>query len=1310
MRRCRSAVRRIRAAWLIVCVMTGLAAWAQDLDNEEMMKQIGQDPGAAVKALTDLEKKAISNCVSAAYVTPLALRLPFAYYPSSSEIELAFDMASPLVGEYVSVLPRPAEKRDPPRVPGLAYAYYTGLEPDQANKIRLPDFGKLTPTNTGVTAGLSIAPTADGTRFEGAHKRPVAVLFKGYLAVPETGVYTFLTRQYQVAKLMIGDRLIVDQPAGAYQPEWRSGGGAIALEAGLHPIALGVQVYGRNIPELPEDLVCYATPGKAPAPIPVSWFSHDPTNTWTLPKPGKAPAAPQDEWIAPPSVRARVVALPGMKTVAKLTLPLDAAGRGQKRFEIPELRDGAYTIEWDVAGKAIRSTLDFRRERFPWEGNELGLEHKVYPPFEPVKVDGRKVSVVDRTYTLNAQGTFDSVISKGRELLAGPIKLVVELENGQRVAWNDGKVNGKALHPDLAVFETESRSSEFGVRSSVQVEEDGCAKVGMTLNPEPRTLNPIRRAWLEIALPDAEAPLFHYAGSRCARHEYAGKTPRGGKIRWELDQGWVPCDWKAEPGPEDGMIWDASQVLNWGQGRNTFIPYVWLGGVERGFGWLSGTDRGHVSDGVEPMQELWRENGRVVLRCYFIRQPTTVDKPLQVTFGLFASPTKPIRPDWRTYPIPYPGPVNCFGGYACAEKYPDGRDFTIVDKLLGPARGEALDREWLERKEKSRAWPDMGIQYEPNDSWLKNVLYFSVHSRMTYYEEHHTPARYPEWQVFQDEWSEVEFNRFQGSDRGSSQAARSYMDFAVYYANEYLKRGVSVYFDNTMFKESSNPYNQGFVGRTMSVWTHREYYKRIWKRLTALNRSGTVFREVDFVGHTTGQPAIPVSTWFTGTLDCEQPYRRDKSRQKRGEQDKGYWPWMKWEGFLLPWPPERLQAHTMGFAAGFVPNQPMTDLSGGAGGLKSAGMGWVHELHRWNPDWATGPKWRNTSPAGQGQYPIRMTDFILWFGYGRPDVVVHNYWAESPFVGVSDPDVKWLALEKKGSGFGVQPPMPNLQSPISNPSSSGLLLLQSYKDDPVAVTVAFPRGGAMMDLFTRDVFLADGAGLTTIPLEGDYGVRLLAVAGDRAGLPPARAANALVQDDFELGLSTDLVQYRGDNNIAVVADERRPGNHLLRMRPGSHSEVMQVVPMLQSRGRDMTDARIVLRFRLPAVPTNAAELVQFHYRRDDAKERNARYSVTVGVREGAWVVQARAAREGKSVAFTDPGVNLLGKPVPGMAPDTEWHRLTIEARGARHRISLDDTLVFEGSNDASGAGSFSFGPAHWAVPFVDFDDLCVESL
>ncbi len=1054
----------------------------------------------------------------------------------------------------------------------------------------------------------------------------------------------------------------------------------------------------------------------------------------------------------PGATEVRVYPQGADKAVAEGRVPLDAQGRGQAIVKLPELADGEYRVEYRIGAVAVPASQTFKRQHFAFEGCAFGKEHKVYPPFTPVKVDGNRVAVVDRTYTVNALGLFDSVKSKERELLAAPMQLVVETADGKRVEWKgggwfDSGVKGRVAHPDLAVFKTEAKGSGFRVQSSVEVEEDGCAKVALTLNPEPRTLAPISRAWLEIAVKETEAPLFHYVGGNgTMRHHYAGKTPRGGRIVWAIEedcQSWTPMAYRVEKGPDDGEIWNSGRILPMGRPlgsgswfQDKFVSYVWLGAEERGLAWFADNLHEGVPGDV-PAQSVVRQGDRILLRVNLIAEPTVLDQSRHFTFGLQASPTKPLRADWRRHDVPAGGgcTVVCIGGYYCNSKYPDGRDFGIVDKVIEEGRTGKIDEAYWKQKDANRVWKDEKVF--GNQDWVQACHWGRANGEGRlgmYFEEHVFHPRMEEWAIFRDEWSTVEFERFTFPnwsnapgrnywDCGNARpVAPSLVDFCLYYGNEYMRRGISLYFDNAYPTTTANPRINGFAGPDTTIWGYRAYYKRIWKRMQELYLTGVVDKPLDFTGHITNTQVLPMNTWFTATLDLEQPYRVDRSRAPRTVA-AGDASWMsKGDGYRLPFPPDYTRAMTLGRTVGVIPHIMFPLPNWGdyrdAALLKTlteanwnsdAGMQLVHEIAR---PWRA-PGWQR-SPEG-GYRGARLTDYVAWFGYGQSNVVVHNYWEEKPFVTVSDPEVKWLALEKKDSGFRVQDLVrkdtgstPTPEPRTLNPEPiSGLLLLQSYKEEPVTVSVRYPGGAAMMDFFTRELFTADARGAVAIPVAGVYGTRLLAVAGKRADLPVVRPAGSLAFDDFELGLSSALTQ--SGAGMSVAEAEQEPGNHVLRIPPGHPS-----TEVLRSHGTLETgDYTLGFRFRLANLPSGAGQggVLSLGYREAGGR----RFFLGLGLSmskdaPGRWTVEhPRLVKDGGD---GEGYQTVLASRAVATPVDTAWHRLSVRVQGKRHQVLLDDVLVFEGEDDRNLTGGFSIAPGWgWDLPIkaVEIDDLLVTA-
>jgi len=120
--------------------------------------------------------------------------------------------------ELKKTVPKPAETVVNP-VKGLSAAYFEG------NWRALPNFSDLTPVKMKTAQKFDLSPAERNNNF--------ALRFKGYIRVPETGVYTFYTASDDGSRLFIGDTMLIDND-GVHGVQEKYG--SIALEAGMHSI------------------------------------------------------------------------------------------------------------------------------------------------------------------------------------------------------------------------------------------------------------------------------------------------------------------------------------------------------------------------------------------------------------------------------------------------------------------------------------------------------------------------------------------------------------------------------------------------------------------------------------------------------------------------------------------------------------------------------------------------------------------------------------------------------------------------------------------------------------------------------------------------------------------------------------------------------------------------------------------------------------------------------------------------------------------------------------------------------------------
>jgi hypothetical protein len=796
--------------------------------------------------------------------------------------------------------------------------------------------------------------------------------------------------------------------------------------------------------------------------------------------------------------------------------------------DLPAMEDGTYELRVSLDSDPARTTRKFfKHKNFVWLGNTLGKNDAIYPPFEPVHVKGKDAGVVLRRYKMNGFGLWDSVTSEEKEILAKPIVLRVQTEAGEQ-QWQFGDSRWTTIQPHLAVFEAEATARAVQVCTRSSLEYDGCMKVELDLLPG-KAGEIVQRLWLEIPLKDEESPLFHYAAFEAMRRNYAGKTPRGGKITWMSQPydkdpppwpaGALPPVWKAEPGSDDGLIWTCRDIRPWKHViQSDFVPYVWLGGGQRGLAFFGANDKGYLLDPKGRVQTIERQGDILYLRVDLVNKPSVITEPRHIVFGLQASPTRPMPRNWQARHKITPGnagPVVCWGGYLCANKYPEGYHFNVVDEICKIRETGIVDHAIFQQMDKDRAEPwkrPWGGTGAPGfDTWLDRDFWWFVNqakelhdhsdwrriaaegvysettakilanpSWITYTEEHASDVTEPEWEVFQDEWrSEWPWTKPRNEIVGRQQPVNnfgyghqafpdSYLDFCLYYHNEWFKRDVGVYFDNTMPYAMYNPLfsdayhsEDGQIQPACSIWQQRAYYKRVWQLMNEIERKG-VPHPLAFAQHITNTLLLPWSTWNNINLDIEWDWFPDTTDPAQGRKRLN-----------LPFPPDLLLAETTGRQTGSMGNSHF--------GI----LGNPNQAASFPPTY-TRSEWGMRAVHEIGVRSNNIFERALWrFGYGTDRTTVTNYWSDDPPVAVTDPDNnKWLLVTRESD-------------------QALLLVVQTWNKAGTDVTVTldpsrlgFHPAAKAWDVETGKEVPTAGKTLQ-LTLPGPYGTRVVAILSAR---------------------------------------------------------------------------------------------------------------------------------------------------------------------------------------------------------------------
>ncbi len=918
-------------------------------------------------------------------------------------------------------------------------------------------------------------------------------------------------------------------------------------------------------------------------------------------------------------------------------------GAEYQRFILPKL-DGEYRIAVQVNGKQSPPQI-FKRQRFAWEGNQLGVSNKVYPPFRPIQVKDKSVSVVCRDLTMNHFGLWDSVQAQGQEILAAPMTLQAMDEQGQALAWTAGQVTKTSAKPHLAEFTASATCPAVKIETLSAIEMDGMMKVSMKLVPVEGAV-PLSRLSLTIPLKPKVARLMQEIGWHC-RSGYTGKIPA------------------LKPGgdgtlPTQGPVWTSKQstVPGW---LNTFTCYVWLGGVSRGLCWFADNDKGWLTakNHDRPLQQILRSPEAVTLRVDLVNIPGKITKPTELVFGVQASPTKPLPKDFRTKAKTLPDagiPVHPWGGLSCSWKSPWLDKWEVVDKVVESRLTGTTDWDWFKAfVEKYDPPPVHGKR-----PWLKDIGIFVSKVKApecpdhVYFEEMAVLPFLPEYHVFQDEWSHgrlqeksypsVDIYRESGGREINPNArvnyGTSYQNYTLSLMNEWWKRGVSIYWDNTYPRVVSNPWTSdayetpdGRIQPSRTIWNQRAYMKRTWNLMHYWREKG-VARPLDFIVHMTNCNALPLFTWSTCNYDMEL----SQSIYAKTHPDH-YTPGE-------PFTPEYLQATSMAQQVGNYPylvhDLFQSSLPAAAWGLadtktergrRSWGMRMVHEIISGGPS-------------------SKYNKAIYHFGYGRDDVQVWNYWDISPAFVCDNQEVKCLLLTRAKD-------------------KKMLLVAQSYSKQPIKAQVRFdparigfaPQSHALDGITNQHFPMKDNT--LTVSLDFPYDNRVLLIG------VPRPSPKVVFSDQFD-----DWCHPGWDylsSSATFTQGKLRFGKNSMIWR--GHQRVFKYLDL-----PDLKDPTLGFTFQIEQVPASKTKILvaglgnEVKWSKHGLSHSEFKTEVTFLLTadpEQGWVWSALTRRDGKLVH--------LGKGMSG-ALDTQ-PRLVLLTRSAEGQYVLrmgdQEVLTFE---------------------------------
>ena len=378
----------------------------------------------------------------------------------------------------------------------------------------------------------------------------------------------------------------------------------------------------------------------------------------------------------------------------------------------------------------------FHQQRFRWSNSQAGQTDAVLPPFVPITVRGKAVSVLGRDYLLNDLALFDQILAEQHEptlgrtvepLLHAPLS-VYSLDGGKMLPASPlGKSKATSNRAQHAEFAARAQLGSIRLHITNRIEYDGVAWIEIELLPRKPTR--VGDLIFDIPMREDQATLLHEI-TDAVRRTYAGVTP-----------------------PGSGTVWDSRRLLNTCGTLGNFKPMYWLGNEDRGLCWFAESDRGWHLDEERPAIEVVREPGAVILRMHLINKPLLLDKPRKICFGLQATPVKPLPLGWRGWVAPYS---------AAEQKKLTYFNFSPVGMQIPTYAARS-----------TAPYPDDYAKAKDAMDRLRRMgcipfLYEAMQG---------LTADHPETQAYQGEWQ-----------RASYIGAKSFADFRAWHLAEYLKR------------------------------------------------------------------------------------------------------------------------------------------------------------------------------------------------------------------------------------------------------------------------------------------------------------------------------------------------------------------------------------------------------------------------------------------------------------------------------------------------------------------------------------------
>lgn len=550
----------------------------------------------------------------------------------------------------------------------------------------------------------------------------------------------------------------------------------------------------------------------------------------------------------------------------------------------------------DGTVRKFPSAVTVVRRRHEWEGQNIGRERLVLPPFKPVSADGASLDVLLRTCRFGAAALPSSVKALGREIMAAPAYFEIAVDGKTSVLKGPETVAEIAADGVDAALSGETSADGVKIAAKGVFEYDGFSFADYSLSGvEGRT---VERLTLKIPLVDAEMPLMHVCVSDSIRSNPTGRIPAG-----------------------EGEVWNSFALGRKTGGRKLMyaaqsVPYLWLGAEKRGLSWFMNNTCGLRLDPARGSVRFVRKNGVMTVEIDFVNIKSALEEGHTFSFGFQATPVKTqdkaLMRHFQTSMGQHPEgfiPRFCVGreiggfwsGWA---RRPYGGDWKLFELAGRVAAGEPLQKEFLAACRANDALHDAALEKyneglpkigsTPHFLWMKgcraaerSFLAKGLKGEKSYPYKYSDPTLNWEWEEECGEYGAEWISRTCGYTRATRNfLTPSYLDYILFYYRKEIRLGMKgLYFDDMFPMTCRNPDTAAKLDRDGS-W-HGNFgileMRELVKRAAVMQHLEGVSPRLIQI-HMTNCLLVPAFSFATSLLSWEDHYGEDEF-QKRFKLD-----------------------------------------------------------------------------------------------------------------------------------------------------------------------------------------------------------------------------------------------------------------------------------------------------------------------------------------------------------------------------------------------------------------------------------------